>query len=151
MPVDYPFFDTSYVVRLYLEDRGYEVVRKFAGAGQFVAAAWHAQAEVVTALHRAFRERKMKHRVLRAALEQFFKDRSDGIYYWLPLTDGVQQRLEAVFREAPATLFLRAADALHLACAAEHGFDKVYSNDRHLLVAATLFDLKGIDIIGLQT
>jgi hypothetical protein len=63
------------------------------------------------------------------------------------LTDGVQQRLQHVFQKAPPTAFLRAADALHLACAAEHAFRDIYSNDRHLLAAAPLFGLRGVNVI----
>jgi predicted nucleic acid-binding protein len=148
MRADLPFFDTSYVVRFYLEDAGFDAVRDLAGTVRCVAAAWHAQAEVIAALHRAFRERRMAQDVFQAALEQFIDDSQDGLVDWLPLTEGVQQRLEHAFRTAPATIFLRGADALHLACAAEHGFKEVYSNDRQFLAAAPLFGLRGVNVIG---
>ncbi len=147
MRADSPFFDTSYLVRLYLEDAGFEVVRERAGVGRAVAAAWHAQAEVVAALHRAFRERKIEQGPFQSVVDQFVSDSANGLFEWHPLTEGAQKRLAQVFREAPATVFLRAADALHLACAAENGFREVYSNDRHFLAAAPLFGLRGVDLI----
>jgi predicted nucleic acid-binding protein len=142
-----PFFDTCYLVRFYLEDAGFEAVRKLAATNCAVAASWHAQAEVLTALHRAFREHRMEQTAYQAALAQFIHDRKNGLFLWQPLTEGVQKRLEQVIRKAPATAFLRAADALHLACAAEHAFREIYSNDRHLLAAAPLFGLRGANVI----
>jgi predicted nucleic acid-binding protein len=38
-------------------------------------------------------------------------------------------------------------DAIHLTCASSHGFQEVYSNDRHLLAAAHHFNLTGRNII----
>ncbi len=147
MAANLPYFDTSYLVRLYLQDRGFEGVRKLAGAGRTIASAWHAQAEIVAAFHRAFREGRLQHGTYLSVLEQFINDSRDGLYHWLPLTDAIQQRLEQFFRKAPGTTFLRAADALHLACAAEHGFTEVYSNDRHFLAVAPLFGLRGVNVI----
>ncbi len=51
--------------------------------------------------------------------------------------------------ELAATLHrnLRAADALHLACALEHGFREIFSNDRHLLASAAAFKITGRNVI----
>jgi hypothetical protein len=40
-------------------------------------------------------------------------------------------------------VFLRAADAIHQATAAEFGFRIVYSNDAHLVGAAKYFGIEG--------
>ncbi len=102
---------------------------------------------MVAAFHRAFREGRLQQGAYQSALEQYIADSKDGFYHWLPLTDSIQQRLEEFFWTAANTHFLRAADALHLACAAEDGFTEVYSNDRHFLAAAPLFGLRGMNII----
>ena len=55
--------------------------------------------------------------------------------------------IETVFATAPASTYLRAAGAIHLATAAEHGFAEIFSNDKHLLAAAPLFGLRGMNVI----
>lgn len=65
----------------------------------------------------------------------------------LYLSRSLLEGIAACYAAMPATTFLRSADALHLACAASHGFTEVYSNDRHFLAAAPFFGLRGINII----
>ncbi|MCF3650607.1 PIN domain-containing protein [Synoicihabitans lomoniglobus] len=85
---------------------------------------------------------------IKALLDQVDADQKAGAIHWLPITDDHLQRVSAVFLKAPADLFLRAADALHLACAAAERFPAIYSNDRHLLAAASRFGLDGINVIA---
>jgi predicted nucleic acid-binding protein len=113
-----------------------------------LASAWHAQAETIAALHRAYREGRFTAEQYLFALNQFKEEQHSSHFLWCALTDKVQARLERAFQSAPPSTFLRSADALHLACAAEHGFKEVYSNDRHFLAAAPYFGLKGINLIG---
>ncbi|MFQ3671728.1 MAG: type II toxin-antitoxin system VapC family toxin [Verrucomicrobiia bacterium] len=141
------YFDATYLVRLYLTEPGSEEVRALCATHQLCSAS-HAQAEVPAAIHRAFREGRLSPEVFAAALGQFAMDQaSDGIR-WLPLSHALLGGMVSRFSKMPRTTFLRAADALHLACAAEHGFTEVYSNDRHFLAAAPLFGLKGHNILG---
>jgi predicted nucleic acid-binding protein len=87
------------------------------------------------------------HRDLRALLE-FFDDECDaGAFQWLPLSPAVLARLTKTYGELPRTVPLRAADAIHLACAVESGFKQAYSNDRQFLLAAKSFGLKGVNVI----
>ncbi len=87
------------------------------------------------------------HRQLEAMLAQVDKETRSRALAWLPITTEMVARTESASRNAPASTYLRASDALHLACAAEHGFKEIYSNDQHLLSAAPLFGLRGINVI----
>lgn len=142
------YFDSSYLFRLYSNETGAAEVKRLAGKCETIVSAWHARAELASILLRKRREVGLsKEDVIEIHL-QFRDDQENGLLAFLPFTDPVMIRLESVMAGAPANSFLRAADALHLACAAEHGFTEVYSNDRHLLAAAPLFGLHGIDVIG---
>ena len=147
MPANLPFFDASYLVRLYLEDRGFEQVRQLASHAPALASSWHGQAEIIAALHRAYREGRFTAERFLFAVEQFKMEQKENHFVWYALDEKVQARLEKTFKSASPSTYLRAADALHLACAAEHGFKKVYSNDCHFLSAASHFGLKGINVI----
>ncbi|HUF61493.1 MAG TPA: type II toxin-antitoxin system VapC family toxin [Verrucomicrobiales bacterium] len=140
------FFDTSYLVRLYLDEKGSEAVRALAETAP-IASSWHAQAELLCTFHRAYREGRLDKKAYQAQRSQFSSDQSAFIFHWLPVTEATLSQLDATLANAPATAFLRAADGLHLACAAEHGFKEVYSNDSRFLAAAPLFNLKGVDVI----
>jgi predicted nucleic acid-binding protein len=140
------FFDTTYLARLYLDDPGADHVRALVGP-QPVASSWHAQAELLCTFHRAFREGRLDEAGHQAQREQFAADQAAALFQWLPVGESTLRLLDRRLAAAPSTLFLRAADALHLACAAEHGFTEVYSNDRHFLLAASYFGLQGRNVL----
>lgn len=149
MAADSIYFDTSYLVRIYLEDAGHESVRSLAGNHSQIASSMHGRTEVVAAFHRAFREKRLDaagHQILQ---QQFMEEAANPlIYRWLPLTDNVYRQVDRVYLKSSSKLFLRAADALHLGCAAEYGFNTVYSHDRHFLAAASSFGLTAHDVIS---
>lgn len=140
------YCDTSYLVRLYLDEAGSTEVRELCAAHP-VATAIHAKAEVPAAFHRAFRERRLDGPAFQTLMGQFEMDSRSGGFEWLELTPSLYEGMAERFASLPAEAFLRAADALHLSCAASHGFAEVWSNDRHLLAAAPHFRLRGRNVI----
>lgn len=142
------YFDSTYLFRIYSVEPGHEAVKKLlAPADQLVAVAWHGRAEIASILLRKRREGADTPEHLSSLAKQFQDDCHQQLIHFLPLTEAVMTRLESVLAAAPATTNIRAADALHLACAAEHGFTEVYSNDRLFLAAAPLFGLTGVNVI----
>jgi len=140
------YFDASYLVRLYTKDNGWEKVRALAGTDS-LSCCIHGQAETIAAFHRKFREGVLARKELRTLLTEFNKDSNAGAFRWLPLSPAVVDRIASTFARLPAAVPLRAADAIHLACTADAGFSRIYSNDTRLLTAASHFGLTGENII----
>lgn len=141
------YFDTSYLVRLYYEDPGADAVRALA-ATDHVACAALGQAEMIAAFHRKLREGAIRPATYVALMDQARAHDEAGAFRWLAQGQQILSRIANVYAKLPATVFLRAADAVHLATAAETGFRIVYSNDSHLLAAAKYFNLEGRNVIG---
>jgi predicted nucleic acid-binding protein len=140
------YFDSSYLVRLYTRDHGWEAVRKLAQAAD-VACSAHGQAECVAAYHRKWRENTISQKDYEYVLEEFGDHCAQDAYHWLPLTDAIFGLVAKRYETLPTTMALRAADAMHLASAAANGFKEIYSNDVRLLAATKHFNLRGVNIL----
>jgi len=141
------YFDANYVFKLQVTEAGSAEVRALASRVTEIHSAAHTRAEFASAAFRKLREGVATMDDFQRLLAQFKTDVSTTTIILLPLVDPVYDRIEAAFAFAPPPLYLRAADALHLATAAEHGFTEIYSNDRHLLAAAPVFGLEGVNVI----
>lgn len=141
------YFDTTYLFRVYSTEPGHEAVKALLAQTDRLATAWHGRAEFASILLRKRREVSDTPEQLASLGDQFRSDCRTALIEFLPLSEAVMVRLETVLTTAPATTNIRASDALHLACAAEHGFTEVYSNDRLFLAAAPLFGLRGVNLI----
>jgi len=140
------YFDAAYVAKFYLDEPDSERVRSLAETNGEVACCLHGRVEVLVAFHRKFREGAFPSKVFAAVAEQFEADCESGVWAWLPISAKLIQSVSERVRQLDRSVFLRSADALHLASAVEQGFHEIYSNDRHLLAAATHFGLRGLSV-----
>jgi predicted nucleic acid-binding protein len=140
------YLDTAILAKQYVKEPGSDTVRTFlARADSVISCSELTRMELAATFHRKLREGQMTKAQLSGLRTQFEMDVSGGRIHWLPLTQGLIERVEGIFHTLPSDVFLRAGDAIHLATASEAGFKEIYSNDRHLLAAASLFKLKGIN------
>ena len=94
------YFDTTYVVRCYLEDPGFEQVRSLASVNE-VACVRFGQLEAVAAFHRKRREGALTTEQLTAVLNQFEADIAGEVFVWLTEPDALFARVREAFRELP--------------------------------------------------
>jgi predicted nucleic acid-binding protein len=83
-----------------------------------------------------------------AILKDFEEDEQNGVWQWFGVTSDLLEKARTAVLEIPSAVSLRSGDALHLACAEEHGFQEVYTNDRHMLKAARHFHLTGVNVLS---
>ena len=150
MPVAEPrpvpvYFDSALIAKFYLNESGREQVRQVARWAGVVVSSGIAVVEVSAAFHRKLREGGIELRVLRALQGQFAHDLDTGLWRLAGPTEAVLREAHAVFSRLDRSVFVRSLDALHLVTARSESFDRIYSNDRHVLAAARSFGLHGVD------
>lgn len=107
-----------------------------------------ARLEVASILTRHVRERHVTRREMAAILKEFEDDEKNGVWQWFGVTSELLDKARRAVLDLPSTVFVRSGDALHLACAEEHGFAQVYTNDRHMLEAARYFHVTGVNVLA---
>ena len=142
------YFDAAYIAKCYLNEPAAERVRALARDAAGLASCEIARVEFASIVKRHVREGHLTRREAAATLEEFDEDEQNDVWHWYAVTSALLERTRQQVASLPASVVVRSIDALHLACAREHGFKAVYTNDRHMLQAARHFHLAGIDILG---
>ena len=140
------YFDATFIAKFYLRETESDAVREMLRTTkETIVSSILGKMETEATFHRKLRERELTSSNLRFLHQQFQGDIEEGRVKWFLISQPVIDLVGQTFRMLPANIFLRTVDAIHLATASEAGFKEIYSNDRHLLAAAPLFKLKGIN------
>ncbi|MEE8586518.1 MAG: type II toxin-antitoxin system VapC family toxin [Acidobacteriota bacterium] len=142
------YFDTSYVAKCYLNEQGSADIRALAQNAAGLASLAIAQVEFHSAVRRHVIEKSLTSLQAASVLANFESDLKSGTWEFYPVTTETIQRARQGLEDIPSDRVLRAADALHLACAAENDCAKFYSDDRRQLAAAPYFGLEGLNLLA---
>jgi predicted nucleic acid-binding protein len=142
------YFDAACIAKCYLNEPGADRVREVAYAADGLASCELARLEFASILTRHVRERYVTRREMMAILKEFHEDEQNGVWHWFGVTSALLEKTRQAILDLPRTVFVRSGDALHLACAEDHGFQEVYTNDRHMVQAARYFHLTGVNVLG---
>ncbi len=108
------YYDASYLLKLQIVESGTIEVRGHASTVREIHSAHHGRAEFASAAFRKVREGVAAPADFQRLMTQFHADCLSGTILLLPLTDTILDRVDSIFATAPVTVYLRAADALHL-------------------------------------
>ncbi|HVZ73765.1 MAG TPA: type II toxin-antitoxin system VapC family toxin [Polyangia bacterium] len=137
------YFDSAYIAKCYVNEADSGRVRALLSRSGGGHSSSLARVEVAATVMRHVRERALKPTHGARLLADFASDVGAGVWTIAPVSDAFMQRVAARVSQLPATVYLRAGDAIHLQAASEGGFAEVWTNDRHMLAAAPSFGLQG--------
>jgi predicted nucleic acid-binding protein len=136
------YLDACYLAKLLIEEPDSRKIADLVAAHDIVACSVHGRAEVATTLHRKLQEGAITRAEHDRGAECLMALVGRGQVRWLPLVDSIFAVIERTYAQSDVKLHLRSADALHLACAVEHGFGTVWSSDRQMQSGARAFGIE---------
>ncbi len=139
------YFDSALIAKFYLNEPGRDVVRDLSRTAGRITSSAIAVAEVSAAFHRKLREGALQTAAFKALQGQFAHDLKIGLWTLIPVNDVLLDDVRTLFTRLIPSVFLRSLDALHLVTARSERFDRVHSNDRHLLAACSKAGLRGVN------
>jgi predicted nucleic acid-binding protein len=141
------YLDSAYIAKFYVNERDSPAVRGLIEqADSLVSSSW-ALGEVHCVLHRHMREGSLTAIQCETLAGAFLHDVDSGVWKLIPVSDVLLRRASRRMVCAPADVFLRTGDAVHLHTATEMGEKEIWTNDRHMLAAAPHFGLVGRSVL----
>ncbi len=140
------YFDSAYLAKFYVDEPESAAVRRLAETLGHVHCCALGRIEVAGVFHRKWREGAFSAREFHEVSAQFTDDCTAGLWTWLSVTDRLVVDTAESLRTLSKRITIRSADALHLACAREHGLRRVYTSNKHMIRAAPAF---GIEAMGI--
>ena len=137
------YLDTSYIAKFYFNEPESPRVRELVRTADTIHSSLWALAEFHGVIHRRLREGSSSPGDARDLSLRFSQHIREGLWRLAPVNEALLRRTSALIVSAPTDLFIRTADAVHLATADEIGESEVWTNDRHMLAAAPYFGLRG--------
>lgn len=135
------FFDSSALAKRYIEEKGTDQVQAILSSASALAVSVICVPEIVSALCRRRRERKLSTEEYRNAKASVLTDIDDAAV--IGITEEVIARGVGLLEQFP----LRSADALHIACASEWSTDLFVSADDRQCKAARA---RGLRVEGIR-
>jgi predicted nucleic acid-binding protein len=140
------YFDSAYVAKCYLNDPDSERVRDLVRAPAPLYSSALCIAEVTCAIHRRYRERTLTRKQAQELTARFRSHVEGGTWSIIPLSEDLLWEVHEIVRALPSGVFLRAGDAIHLVSARRSGFDAIWTNDRHMVSAASHLRLTAMTV-----
>jgi predicted nucleic acid-binding protein len=137
------YFDTAYIAKCYFNEPGAAKIRQFAKQASSLNSSALCIAELACVIHRNLRERSVSPAQAARVRDQLAEDIHNEVWRLIPMTNRLLQRVDSLVRGLPTDCFLRSGDAIHLTSAIDAGFQEIWTNDRHLLEAASRVGIRG--------
>jgi predicted nucleic acid-binding protein len=137
------YLDSAYIAKYYVNEPDADLVRNLVRNARYVCSSSWAALEVTCVFKRHVRERALLSSHGNELLDLFRAHVDAGLWNLVPVTEALLRRTATLIRGVPSHVPIRAADAVHLATALDAGEPEIWTNDRHLLAAATHVGLTG--------
>lgn len=137
------YVDSAYLAKYYVNERDSVAVREAIQNARSRISSVLAIAEVTCVFHRHVREGVLSATQAHELLRIFLEHIDAGVWTLIPVTERLLRRVSLLVSSLPAGIFLRAGDAIHLTTAVDQGEPEIWTNDRHLLAAASYFGVTG--------
>lgn len=140
------FCDTSAVAKLYVVETESKAVRALLEEADQRFVSDLVRVELMGVFHRQLREKTWSREKFDVAVRQFNSDDIGGFWTWISLDAAIIDAAAKTYATLPDTVFLRAADCLHLVTCLHHNFPEIYTYDKHQTLAAPALGIKPLKV-----